>query len=39
MRQTVEPDGMLTAEQPEARICAYYGCEQEAHLVIPQKVA
>ena len=38
-RQTVEPDGMLTAEQLEARICAYYGCEQEEHLVIPQQVA
>jgi hypothetical protein len=39
MRQTVEPDGVLTAEQLEARICAYCGCEQEDHQVIPQKVA
>ena len=38
-RQTAEPDGVLTAEELEGRICAYYGCDKEAHLAIPQKVA
>ncbi|MHB0859581.1 MAG: hypothetical protein ACYC5M_18710 [Anaerolineae bacterium] len=35
-RQTAEPGGVLTAEELETRICAYYGCSKEAHLAIPQ---
>lgn len=38
-RQTMEPDGVLTAAELEARICAYYGCDQEEHLAIPQEVS
>jgi hypothetical protein len=38
-RQTTESHGVLTAEEQETRICAYYGCDQEAHLAIAQKVA
>jgi hypothetical protein len=38
-RQTVEPGRMLTSEEMEARICAYYGCSHESHLVIPERVA
>ena len=38
-RAVSEPDRMLSAEELEARICAYYGCAREAHLVMPEKVA
>ena len=34
-----EPDRLLRADELEARVCAYYGCERAAHLVMPKKVA
>ncbi len=34
-----EPDRLLSADELEARVCAYYGCERAAHLVMPKKVA
>ncbi len=38
-RAVSEPDRMLSADELEARVCAYYGCPREAHLVMPEKVA
>jgi hypothetical protein len=38
-RATAEPDRVLRADELETRVCAYYGCQREAHLVVPEKVA
>ncbi len=38
-RQTLEPGRVLSAEELETRVCRYYGCDQEVHLMIPEKVA
>ena len=38
-RAVSEPDRLLRADELEARVCAYYDCEREAHLVMPKKVA
>jgi len=38
-RAISEPDRLLSADELEARVYAYYGCEGEAHLVMPKKVA
>lgn len=38
-RAVLEPEQVLTAAELEARIYAYYGCQPEAPLVIPDKVA
>ena len=38
-RNVVELDGLLTAGQLAERVCAYFGCSYEPHLVIPEKVA
>ncbi len=38
-RNVVEQDGLLTAQQLAQRVCAYFGCSYESHLVIPEKVA
>lgn len=38
-RAVSEPDRLLSAEELEARVCAYYDCTREAHLVMPKKVA
>ena len=38
-RAVSEPDRLLRADELEARVYAYYGCEGEAHLVMPKKVA
>ena len=38
-RAVSEPDRMLSADELEARVYAYYGCTAEAHLVMPEKVA
>jgi hypothetical protein len=38
-RAVSEPERVLTAEELEGRVCAYYGCSREAHLLMPQKVA
>jgi hypothetical protein len=34
-----EADRLLSADELETRVCAYYGCQREAHLVVPKKVA
>jgi hypothetical protein len=38
-RKLVELDGLLTARQLAERVCAYFGCSYEPHLVVPEKVA
>ena len=38
-RAISEPDRLLSADELEARVCAYYRCEREVHLVMPKKVA
>jgi hypothetical protein len=38
-RAVTEADRMLSAQELERRVCAYYGCDPEAHLVMPPKVA
>ena len=38
-RAVSEPDRMLSADELEERVCAYYRCPREAHLVMPEKVA
>jgi hypothetical protein len=38
-RQTAAPGRVLSVEELETRICSYYGCSKESHLVIPEKVA
>lgn len=38
-RAVSEPARLLRADELEARVCAYYGCEREAHLVMLKKVA
>ncbi len=38
-RAVSEADRLLSADELEARVYAYYGCEREIHLVMPKKVA
>lgn len=38
-RNVVETDGLLSARQLAERVCAYFHCSYEPHLVIPEKVA
>ena len=38
-RAVSEPDRLLSADELEARVYAYYDCEQNAHLIMPKKVA
>ena len=38
-RAVSEADRLLSADELEARVYAYYGCEPEAPLVMPKKVA
>ena len=38
-RAVSEPDRLLSADELEARVCAYYRCPREAHLVMPEKAA
>lgn len=38
-RAVAEPDCLLSADELAARVYAYYGCEPEAHLAMPKKVA
>jgi hypothetical protein len=38
-RAVLEPDRLLSADELAARVYAYYGCEPEAHLVMPKKAA
>jgi hypothetical protein len=38
-RAVSEPTRMLSADELEQRVCSYYGCDREAHLTMPEKVA
>jgi len=38
-RAVTEADRKLSAHELECRVYAYYGCDPEVHLVIPEKVA
>jgi transposase len=38
-RAVSEADRLLRADELEARVCAYYDCVRESHLVMPKKVA
>ena len=38
-RAVSEADRLLSADELAARVYAYYGCEREAQLVMPKKVA
>jgi hypothetical protein len=38
-RAISESDRMLSPDELEARVYAYYGCTPQAHLVMPEKVA
>jgi hypothetical protein len=38
-RAVAEADRRLSAQELESRVCAYYGCDPEAHLAMPEKVA
>ena len=38
-RNDSEADRILSANELEARVCAYYGVVPEPHLVQPKKVA
>src|SRR5436305_3137762 len=38
-RNVSEADRILSADELEARVCAYYRCPREPHLVMPQKVS
>jgi DDE superfamily endonuclease len=38
-RAVSELDRMLSADELESRVYAYYGCDRHDHLVMPQKVA
>ena len=37
-RAVSEPDRLLSADEVESRVYAYYGCTPEAHLTMPEKV-
>jgi transposase len=38
-RNVSEADRILSADELEARVCAYYACPREPHLTMPEKVA
>jgi hypothetical protein len=38
-RQVVEPDGVLSPEQLAERVCAYFECAHEPHLVLSEQAA
>jgi DDE superfamily endonuclease len=38
-RAVSEADRLLSADELAMRVYAYYGCEREAHLLMPKKVA
>ena len=38
-RTISEADHILSADELEARVCAYYGSPREPHLVMPKKVS
>jgi transposase len=38
-RAVLEPARVLTKQELADRVCAYYGCDHDAHLFIPEKAA
>ena len=38
-RAVLEPARVLSEQELADRVCAYYGCEHETHLSIPEKAA
>ena len=38
-RAVSEPERLLSADELESRVYAYYGCTPEAHLTMPEKAA
>ena len=38
-RAIVEPARLLSAQEVADRVCAYFDCSHEAHLMIPDKAA
>lgn len=38
-RNVAEPDRLLPAAELADRVCAYFACDHDAHLTIPEKVA
>ena len=38
-RAVAEADRGLSVQELEVRVCAYYRCDPEEHLVMPEKVA
>jgi hypothetical protein len=38
-RAVAAADRRVSAQELASRVCAYYGCKPEAHLVMPEKVA
>jgi transposase len=38
-RAIIEPARLLTAQEVAERVCSYFDCEHEAHLIIPDQAA
>ena len=38
-RAIVEPARVVTAQEVAERVCAYYGCDHDEHLALPEKAA
>jgi hypothetical protein len=38
-RAIIEPARLLTGQEVAERVCGYFGCDYEAHLIIPDQVA
>jgi transposase len=38
-RAISEPARLLSVDELEQRVCSYYGCDRQAHLTMPEKVA
>ena len=38
-RAVSDPERLLSAAELEARVCTYYACPAEPHLLMPKKVA
>ena len=38
-RAIIEPARLLTGQEVAERVCGYFGCDHEAHLIIPDQAA
>ena len=38
-RAIVEPARLLTGQEVAERVCGYFGCDHETHLIIPDQAA